>query len=1704
MKLPSSLRRYASVLVLSASVWIGAGASAQDASSTRLAPVLQPFVDNHILAGAVVLVADPDKILDLEAVGWADIAGKKPMRTDSVFWIASQSKPITATALMILVDEGKVNVDDPVEKYLPEFKGQQVDVGADPAHPQLQAPRHPILVREVLSHTSGLPFSTKIEQPTLDLLPLETRVKSYAQTPLLFQPGTKSKYANAGLNTAGRIVEVVSGLRFEKFLDERIFQPLGMKDTTFYPSKSQIERLAKSYKPNATKDGLEETPIGQLKYPLDDPERQPMPAGGLFSTATDLSIFYRMMANGGVYHGTRILSEKAVKTMTSDQSGEANSHYGFGFGTDGKSFTHGGAYGTNSRFDIEHRLVTVYLVQHAGWIGNGKDILHQFQVAATTAYGAKVAATPQATAPSLVVGINGAPDVKAAAPAKAPAPVIVNRVRFFPAPGREQAMVGGKFSGSNVSSSEGFKVLTEIKLAPKSGAWSEITFDNTTPYRWVRYEAPAGSRGNIAELEFYSGADKLKGAGFGTAGSLSPGGHWKTVFDGKPETWFNSNTPDGQYVGLDLEDQASTMRPVITPGGGDFDKPQLVSMKSATPGAVIRYTLDGTAPTAQSGMRFTQPFTIEKDATITAVAFSDTLAPSPAAVSTPWVGAQPHPPMNSFHVGNSLTGNASRFRTFIRTAGGRDDFPAYLIGGSLTVKLWNESQGADKARWDETYGKAVHPLDYFTLQPRDFNVAEEVDYATRFIKLVREKSPDVQPWLYAEWVEMERARPTDKGEVPSFEMKKTFPALTWQESMGAMLLYNEEVQHRIVAQYHEGKPVRIIPTALALGWARTLIDRGEFPGVSPGEANFYATLFEDHVHVNPAGCFLVGCTWYAALYHESPEGKLLPIGTNLTAEQARILQRLAWDVIKNYPDCGLFENGAEPCARPEIANDGKIITLKSATPGAWFRYTLDGTEPTRTNGYVYCGAISVQPDTIVKAVAYKSGMADSASASFTVNIPKPTTMSDDWGAYAIVPVSAPALVLEAVGAGAEGSAVSINRPAATASQRWVIAPKGDHWFAIESASNSALVLAVARGETKIGTPIVLEKESGQPWQRWSLTKNESGNYSLTPQHAPGMGIDLLGGRQTPGARVDLWKNSGNDPHLQWMIKPLAGSPIQTPKEEAATTKYEPPAIKPEDILPGTTKEFTFTQSKIFPGTTRGVTLFIPAQYDGTKPACVYVKTDGYNPREKTAMETLIATREMPVTVGVFVRPGDVPAPMKGTIGRRNRDFEYDGVSDNNVRFLTEELLPYIAREYQLNLSTDGNDRCMSGGSSGGIAAFTAAWHRPDAFSRVYAASGSFVAFRGGHEFPTMIRKFEARPIRAFLTTGTHDMENCAGDWFLLDQEMDKALKFSGYDYQFRIINGGHGAGYAENYQEAMAYLWRGWPDRVKAGPSAPRAQEILIPGEDWQLVADGFKSTRGPACNADGTVFFADTSSNKIHLIALDGKVSEFVADSGAAHCVTVGADGRLYTISEKSGKLMSYDSAGTASTVMDGIPGHSILTRPDGGLYVTSNGEKPTETGSVWFIKDGKKTQVDTGLKFATGLAYRPDQWLLAVAEGHSKWACSYQVNDDGSLTNKERFFHLHVADWDDDAGPESLCYSLEGRLFAATRSGIQITADDGPTQVILPVPDHGRVTGVCLGGKDKDTLFAFCGNKIWKRKVQQHAMGAFAPWTKVNGTKL
>lgn len=694
----------------------------------------------------------------------------------------------------------------------------------------------------------------------------------------------------------------------------------------------------------------------------------------------------------------------------------------------------------------------------------------------------------------------------------------------------------------------------------------------------------------------------------------------------------------------------------------------------------------------------------------------------------------------------------------------------------------------------------------------------------------------------------------------------------------------------------------------------------------------------------------------------------------------------------------------------------------------------------------------------------------------------------DWsGPFTISPVSAPGAVLEATGT-SDGAIVTIGKPSGATRQRWTIVPRGDSSYTIRPAANTAMAMAANAGGTANGTHIVLETDTGKPWQTWRIVRSPFGaTVCLVPLHAPNRGLDDYGGGSEPGSQQDLWDLNPSDEHLQWTLTPLEGATL--------------PSNMPR---PGTIHELTLEQSRLFPGTRRTVTVFVPAQYDGSRPACVYVRQDGYNRAEKGMLETLIMTGEMPVTIGVFVTPGDVPAPIPGTLGRRNRCFEYDGMGDRYVRFLTEEVLPFVASKLGLKLSASGNDRCIAGGSSGGIAAFNAAWERPEAFTRVYANSGSFVAFRGGHEFPTIVRKTEAKPIRAYLTTGTHDMENCAGDWYLIDQEMDKALTFSGYEHIFRQIEGPHVAGWNENFVEAMRYLWKGWPTAVPTGPSAPRIRDILVPDQGWQRVTGRFRGALSPVCNSKGEVFFVDARANQVRRIGVDGKVDVLLPDAAHANGLAIGASDELYTVSLSTGKVLRFNGNARGRIYATGVRGRYAVARPEGGLYVTGPSARPDSADRIWLVGERRAAVVDTGIGHATGLACRPDRWLLSVADGVSRRVYSFQIQHDGKLINKEPFFWLHVADGDDDAGAASVCYAVEGQILVATRMGVQVCADDGPTQAILPMPDHSRVTGVCLGGSSHDMLYAFTDTDLWKRPVKLHACGAYTPWTHVNGSPL
>ena len=339
---------------------------------------MQKFVDDGTVSGAVTLVGRQGQIASLEAVGFADLKTKAPMRTDSLFWIASMTKPMTAVAVLMLQDEGKLSVDDPVEKHLPEFKDEWLVQTRTGTNLSLVKSPRPITLRDLLTHTSGL-ADVPVPRPNSTLAEL---VMAYSQQPLKFPPGSKWEYCNSGINTLGRVVEVVSGRRFEDFLQERLFKPLGMKETTFWPTPAQAKRLAKSYEPAKSGGGLEETVIYFIKAGLSDRTRTPYPSGGLFSTAEDVARFYQMMLAGGEWRGKCLLSREAVSQLTRTQTGDLvtgftnGMSFGLGFAVVKKpmevtemlsagTFGHGGAYGTQSWADPKKDLIVVLMIQRA-------------------------------------------------------------------------------------------------------------------------------------------------------------------------------------------------------------------------------------------------------------------------------------------------------------------------------------------------------------------------------------------------------------------------------------------------------------------------------------------------------------------------------------------------------------------------------------------------------------------------------------------------------------------------------------------------------------------------------------------------------------------------------------------------------------------------------------------------------------------------------------------------------------------------------------------------------------------------------------------------------------------------------------------------------------------------------------------------------------------------------------------------------------------------------------------------------------------------------------------------------------------------------------------------------------------------------------------------------------------------------------------
>ncbi len=544
------------------------------------------------------------------------------------------------------------------------------------------------------------------------------------------------------------------------------------------------------------------------------------------------------------------------------------------------------------------------------------------------------------------------------------------------------------------------------------------------------------------------------------------------------------------------------------------------------------------------------------------------------------------------------------------------------------------------------------------------------------------------------------------------------------------------------------------------------------------------------------------------------------------------------------------------------------------------------------------------------------------------------------------------------------------------------------------------------------------------------------------------------------------------------------------------------------VLPGVPQgevlAFTFEASTLFPGTFREYWIYVPAQYDPARPACLWVNQDGIQFDAPAVFDNLIHRGEMPVTIGVFVRPGRVLSPSPHAARDRfNRSYEYDTVSDRYARFLIEELLPEVERKTAsdgrpIRLSRDPHDRAIAGTSSGAIAAFGAAWERPDAFRRVFSAIGTFVGIRGGDHYPVLIRKHELRPLRVFLQDGSGDLNNAFGAWWWANQSMLSALEYAGHEVAHVWGEGAHNQRHARAiFPDVVRWLWKDWPAPVHGSPGRnPDLAAILLPGEDWELVSEGHRFTEGPAAAPDGEVFFTDIPESKVWKIAVDGAVSLVAGDTGNANGQAFGPDGRRYLVAAGLGRIVAIARDGSTATVAEGIRGNDLVVDHEGFVFVTHPPARgSTERGRVWLIRpDGSKQVVDETIAWPNGVQLSPDQTLLHVAEYDSHWVASFRILPDRTLAFKQRHLHLERRDRDDDAGADGMCVDADGRLYVATRSGIQVADQLGRVVAILPTP-NGRVSNVTFGGPAFDLLHATCGDKVYRRRVGVRGVNAWAP---------
>lgn len=651
--------------------------------------------------------------------------------------------------------------------------------------------------------------------------------------------------------------------------------------------------------------------------------------------------------------------------------------------------------------------------------------------------------------------------------------------------------------------------------------------------------------------------------------------------------------------------------------------------------------------------------------------------------------------------------------------------------------------------------------------------------------------------------------------------------------------------------------------------------------------------------------------------------------------------------------------------------------------------------------------------------------------------------------------------------------------------------------------------ALIRASRKAPKPIRIWMQEGE-----SDLDNLHGNWPLSNQEMAGAltwagyehHFEMTGGGHNGAPGGALLPTA-----LKWAFQPAAKP---EPKEQAKTESKparHPDAEPKAGVAAGEVHEMPiFNKSTVYPNTERNWWVYTPANYKNDGSAALMIFQDGHDYQNRkgawgvpTVLDNLIAAGEIPPMVAVFINPGhEIGKPRQNPWSSSNRSLEYDGLGSNYARFLLEEILPEVEKQWPV--TKDPELRGLCGASSGGICSFTAAWERPDQFRRVLSTIGSFVNLRGGNVYPSIIRKTERKPLRVFLQDTSGDLDNPFGHWPTANKQMHSALAYLGYDVKLDFEEGyGHNSHRGGAiFPDAMRWLWRkekttSSPGKVKDDLGGDLTlNKLLIPGEEWQPLVEGMGFVDGLSGDAQGNLYTNDLNAGGYWKISPDGTKTKISEEFGSG--AKLAPDGRIVFCQGKKKQIAAVDlKTGAVEVLASNVQPNDLVVTAQGFVYFTFTGK-----GEVVSVEIKSKTvrTAASGITGPNGIALSPDGGTLAVSEykGNHVWA--YRIREDGTLDGalpymtlrrpidlKGEFPFSAPPPYKPESGGDGMCTDAQGRYYVTSALGVQVFDPTGRECGLLTHPAPGKqIVSAAFAGPDRSWLCIAAGDRILRRKVQ------------------